>query len=50
MVKVIRKMEPLITVVIPVYNRHSKIVTALQSVQAQTYQNWEAIVVDDGSY
>src|SRR5262245_38190413 len=41
--------RPLISVVIPVYNRARIIARALKSVQEQTHQNWEAIVVDDGS-
>jgi len=39
----------LISVVIPAYNRAATITDCLRSVQAQTYQNWEAFVVDDGS-
>lgn len=42
-------MGPLVSVIIPAYNRAGKISAALQSVQAQTYSNWEAIVVDDCS-
>lgn len=42
-------MAPLITVVIPAFNRSEKILRALKSVQNQTYENWEAIVVDDAS-
>ena len=41
--------EPLVTVVIPAYNRARSIENSLRSVQAQTYQNWEVIVVDDSS-
>jgi len=41
--------RPLITVVVPSYNRANKIADTLKSIQAQTYQNWETIVVDDGS-
>ena len=42
-------MKPLITIVIPTYNRCEKIKKALSSVKAQTFQNWEAIVVDNNS-
>lgn len=41
--------QPLISVVIPVYNRATTIGNCLRSIQAQTYESWEAIVVDDGS-
>lgn len=42
-------MEPKVTVVIPAYNAAAYISTCLNSVIAQTYTNWEAIVVNDGS-
>ena len=41
--------NPLVSIVIPVHNRPAKIVTALESIRAQTYLDWEVIVVDDGS-
>ncbi len=40
---------PLISVVIPTYNRLRQLTTALDSVLGQSYSNYEVIVVDDGS-
>ncbi len=42
-------MKPLISVVIPTYNRAHDIERALKSVRAQSYTNWEALVVDNHS-
>lgn len=39
----------MISVIIPSYNYDSFVGDAIKSIQAQTYKNWECIVVDDGS-
>jgi glycosyltransferase involved in cell wall biosynthesis len=41
--------EILISIIIPVHNRQELIKETLDSVLAQSYQNWECIIVDDGS-
>jgi hypothetical protein len=40
---------PRVSVIIPAYNAEQHIAEALSSVEAQTYRDWEAIVVDDAS-
>ena len=41
--------RPTVSVVIPTYNRLEDVRRALRSVQAQTFQDFEIIIVDDGS-
>lgn len=41
--------KPLISIIIPVYNREGLIVETLESIIQQTYKSWECIVVDDNS-
>ena len=41
--------SPLVTVVLPTFNREALLPRALNSIIAQTYKNWEIVVVDDGS-
>ena len=38
-----------ISVIIPVYNAANYVGRCIESVQAQTYNNWQMILVDDGS-
>lgn len=42
-------MDPLVSIIIPTYNRAHIIGETLDSILAQSYNNWECIVVDDGS-
>ena len=43
------KFTPLISVVIPAYNAGQFLDETLESVLSQTYENWECIIVNDGS-
>lgn len=40
---------PLVSVVMPVWNRQDTVHTAIESVLGQIYLDWELVVVDDGS-
>lgn len=40
---------PIVSVIVPVYNAKDDLSECLASISAQTSQNWEAILVDDGS-
>src|SRR5689334_14515250 len=42
-------MPPLVSVIIPTYNRAGLLPSAIASVIAQTFADWELIIVDDGS-
>ena len=43
------KSTPLVSVIIPTYNHANFLGKALESVIHQTYNNWEAIVIDNHS-
>ena len=42
-------MGALISIVLPIYNGEKYMRQSIDSVIAQTYQNWELLIVDDGS-
>ena len=41
--------DVLVSVVVPVYNVQKYLMRCYESIASQTYDNWEAILVDDGS-
>ena len=41
--------NPLISIVIPHFNRSELLGETLQSIRRQEYENWEVLIVDDGS-
>ena len=42
-------MDPIISIIVPVYNAERYLNGCLSSIQAQTFEDFEAIFVDDGS-
>lgn len=42
-------LNPLVSIIIPTYNRVHFVGETLDSIIAQSYPNWECIVIDDGS-
>jgi glycosyltransferase involved in cell wall biosynthesis len=44
-----RKSSPLVSVIMPTYNRQELVGDAIRTVVEQQYHNWELLVCDDGS-
>ena len=42
-------MNPRISVVIPLYNKEDYVLDCLKSLESQDFDDWECIIVDDGS-
>lgn len=42
-------MSELVSIIIPVYNVRDYIIETIESVRAQTYADWEMLLVEDGS-
>jgi glycosyltransferase involved in cell wall biosynthesis len=42
-------MKPFFSIILPTFNRAKLIARAIKSIVAQTFTNWEVIIVDDGS-
>lgn len=42
-------MNPLISIIVPVYKSEEYLKQCIESIQAQTFEDWECILVDDGS-
>jgi glycosyltransferase involved in cell wall biosynthesis len=41
--------NPLVSILLPVYNCKNLLINAVDSVKKQTFQSWELIIIDDGS-
>lgn len=47
--KEVQNDQPLVSVIMPVYNCERYLPKSIESVIYQSYQNWELLIVDDGS-
>lgn len=42
-------MNPLISIIVPVYNAEKTLGRCVNSISSQTFQDWELLLIDDGS-
>lgn len=42
-------MNPLVSIIVPVYNVERRLRKCIDSILKQTYSNWELLLIDDGS-
>ncbi|WP_418551211.1 glycosyltransferase family 2 protein [Prevotella sp.] len=42
-------MTPLISIIVPIYNAERTIYRCVESIQCQTFVDWELLLIDDGS-
>lgn len=40
---------PMVSIIVPVYNREQKVIRAIRSIQQQSFAGWELILIDDAS-
>ena len=43
------EQQPLVSIIVPVYNAKNHIARCIESIRRQTYQNLQIIVLNDGS-
>lgn len=46
---IVESSSPLVSIIMPTYNRAKYILETIESIQNQSYTNWELIIMDDGS-
>ncbi len=49
MISVYKEKLPIVSIVMPTYNRKDYLERSINSILAQTFRNWELIISDDGS-
>src|SRR5262245_37886049 len=44
-----RETYPMVSIILPTYNRAGYILEAIESIRRQTLKDWELLIMDDGS-